>query len=113
MSISFARQLRVRQTAAERRLWAALRNRQVGGLKFRRQVPIGPYIADFVCHDAMLVVEADGSQHGPQEDACRTAYLQAAGFTVIRFWNPDILAETEACVIAIARAAGLDWSWSS
>lgn len=90
-----ARELRRRQTDAEHMLWSHIKGSQLGGLKFRRQVPRGPYIADFVCEDALLIVELDGGQHGePQglaEDAIRTEYLERLGYRVLRYWNPDVL----------------------
>ena len=88
-----ARQLRVNQTPAETRLWAALRSRQVEGLKFRRQVPIGPFIADFYCHAARLVVEVDGDVHAGQEvaDRERSDWLESQGLRVIRFTNREVL----------------------
>ena len=81
-------------TEAERRVWRILRSEQMHGHKFRRQVPIGRYIADFVCHDARLIVEIDGGQHdrsSPQE-AARSAFLQNEGYRVLRFWNNEVLA---------------------
>jgi very-short-patch-repair endonuclease len=82
-------------TDAEQRLWSALRDRRLEGLKFRRQVQIGPFYADFVCADAMLVVEADGSQHHDEEqrayDVRRSKYLEREGFEVIRYDNGEIL----------------------
>jgi very-short-patch-repair endonuclease len=95
MSTKRARELRRTMTDAERRLWSGLRDRRLEGLKFRRQVPIGPFYADFVCLDAMLVVEADGSQHHDEEqrwyDHHRTKLLEREGFEVIRFDNAEIL----------------------
>jgi very-short-patch-repair endonuclease len=87
-----ARQLRVHQTDAEGRLWGELRGRRLGGWKWRRQAPIGPYIVDFYCPAARLVVELDGSQHLDQvdHDARRTAYLARAGLRVIRFGSENI-----------------------
>jgi very-short-patch-repair endonuclease len=80
-------------TEAERRLWSLLRNRKLFGHKFRRQVPLGPYIADFVCLEARLIIEADGEQHAESiRDANRDAWLAAQGFHVARFGNGDILA---------------------
>jgi very-short-patch-repair endonuclease len=101
-----ARQLRREQTPAEARLWARLRGRHLHGAKFRRQVPVGPYIADFLCKDLSIVVEADGGQHGDQEayDARRTAWLEAAGFQVLRFWNHDILTDMDAVMEVIGEA---------
>ncbi|MBO6796866.1 MAG: endonuclease domain-containing protein [Maricaulis sp.] len=99
-----ARELRRNQTDAELRLWGHLRGRRLLGAKFRRQVPIGRYIVDFLCKELGLIVEADGGQHTEQEiyDARRTARLEAQGYTVIRFWNVDIMLETDAVLEAIA-----------
>ncbi len=92
-----ARKLRRRSTDAERRLRHYLRNRQLAGFKFRRQEVIGDYVADFVCLEAKLIIEADGGQHTEQQaaDAARTAELERKGFRVLRFWNHEILGETE------------------
>lgn len=92
-----AKSLRGHMSDAEQRLWQALRGRQLGGYKFRRQQPLGDYIVDFVCTRPKLVVEADGGQHAMQVeyDRTRSRYLQAQGFTVLRFWNHDILQQTE------------------
>lgn len=83
-------------TDAESLLWRYLRRRQVGGYKFRRQHPLGHDIVDFVCLDARLVVEGDGSQHiaGRENDASRTAWLEQRDYTVLRFWNHDVLQRT-------------------
>ena len=91
-----AAELRRDSTDAERKLWRHLRNRNLGGFKFRRQVTIGPFIADFACVDCKLIVEADGGQHGSPQDDRRSAYLQSLGWKVLRFWNNDILQQTEA-----------------
>ncbi len=82
---------------AETRLWHQLRDRRLLGHKFRRQHSIGPFIADFACVEARLVIELDGSQHAEAEaaDARRTAFLNAAGWTVIRFWNARVLADMD------------------
>jgi very-short-patch-repair endonuclease len=89
-----ARHLRLNQTNAEERLWRRLRRWPMEGTHFRRQVPIGPYIADFACMAAHLIIEVDGSQHGLEEnvgrDEIRTRWLENAGYRVIRFWNNDI-----------------------
>lgn len=94
-----ARGLRRRQTDAERKLWAGLRSSQLDSLKFRRQVPRGPYIADFVCEEAPLIVELDGGQHGDEEglanDQIRTIHLESLGYRVLRFWNPEVLSNTQ------------------
>ena len=103
----FARSLRRDMTEAEARLWHELRDRRLMGLKFRRQVPIPPYVADFLCAEAMLVVEIDGSQHGGSvSDAARTAFLRGRGFRVLRFWNDEVLRELDSVcetIIAYAR----------
>ena len=84
-------------TDAERLLWQHLRSRQLAGLKFRRQHPIGRYILDFVCLEAGLVIEVDGGQHGPQHsyDEARTAWLGQRGYRVLRFWNNEVLTNPE------------------
>jgi very-short-patch-repair endonuclease len=90
-----ARRLRLNQTDAEARLWRHLRHWPMQGTHFRRQAPIGPYIADFACMAARLVIELDGSHHGVGEsvarDEARTRWLEAAGYRVIRFWNNDLV----------------------
>jgi very-short-patch-repair endonuclease len=93
MANEHARALRRQLTDAERKLWSILRKRQLDGLRFRRQVPIGPYIADFVCLEQRLIIEVDGGQHAvaTEEDAVRTDWLRAQDFRVIRFWNNDVL----------------------
>jgi len=74
-----------------------LRNRRLTDLKFRRQAPLGPYIADFACFDPKLVIEADGSQHaGSTRDAARDAWFRARGFTVLRFWNHEVTGNPDA-----------------
>jgi very-short-patch-repair endonuclease len=84
--------MRCAMTDAETKLWAILRAKRLDAYKFKRQAPIGPFIADFVCFSERLIIEADGSQHAenPADDR-RTAWLEAQGFTVLRFWNADIL----------------------
>ncbi len=90
--ILMARSLRGRPTDAERELWDHLRLKQIDGLKFRRQAPIDGYIVDFVCYECRVVIEADGGQHDKSEsDNRRDEYLRAQGFSVLRFWNTDIL----------------------
>nr|WP_314384676.1 endonuclease domain-containing protein [uncultured Cardiobacterium sp.] len=97
-----AKSLRRAMTEAEQRLWYHLRNRRLNGYKFKRQYPIGNYIADFICLEKNLIIEADGGQHNdnPRDDA-RTAWLQAQGYTVLRYWNHDILQQTEAVLTHI------------
>jgi very-short-patch-repair endonuclease len=86
-----AKQLRREMTPEEKLLWGHLRDRRLGGHKFRSQQPIGPYIADFVCQEQKLIIEADGSQHGDSKsDARRDAFLASKGYHVLRFWNNDV-----------------------
>jgi len=101
-----ARALRREQTPAEARLWSRLRSRDMAGAKFRRQVPIGPFIADFLCKELSIIVEADGGQHSDQEayDARRTAWLESQGYRVLRFWNHAILTDTDAVMEVIGDA---------
>jgi very-short-patch-repair endonuclease len=102
----YARELRNNATTAERFLWRHLRRRQLNGCKFRRQRPVGPYICDFVCLEASVVVEIDGSQHVTQApyDSKRDAFLRSRGFRVLRFWNGDVFAQTDAIVETIFEA---------
>ena len=103
---SRARALRRNMTDAERLLWRSLRDRQMGGWKFRRQHPIRPFIVDFVCVDRKLIIEVDGGQHANkvQEDASRSAYLRNKGYRLLRFWNNQVLKETEAVLDMILAA---------
>lgn len=100
-----ARKLRSSSTDAERRLWHFLRRRNLLGYRFRRQVPLGPYIVDFLCIEARLVVELDGGQHTEQKayDAARTDYLAALDLRVLRFWNNEVLQSTGSVLEVIAR----------
>ena len=90
-------------TDAERLLWQHLRNRQLGEYKFRRQRPIGPYIVDFVCLEKKLVIEVDGGQHAGQMelDSKRSDYLKEKGYRVMRFWNNEVLKETESVLTVV------------
>jgi very-short-patch-repair endonuclease len=92
-----ARVLRKNMTDAERKLWQSLRNRQVGGYKFRRQKPIGPYIVDFVCLEKKIIIEVDGGQHSSNidSDTLREDYLKKKGYKILRVWNHDVLRNTE------------------
>ena len=100
-----ARGLRSRQTDAEAKLWWHLRNRTPSGFKFRRQAPMGPYIVDFVCLERSLIVEADGSQHADSKsDKERDRYFTGRGYRVLRFWNREILHETESVLESIHNA---------
>ncbi len=110
LKTGFAAHLREDMTDAERRLWAALRSRQVAGLKFRRQQPIGPYIVDFFCPSAKLVVELDGDQHGAKKavdyDENRTRWLVERGYRVLRFPNADVFKEPVRIVEGIVHHCG-------
>ena len=102
---SLSKRLRTTQTDAERRLWSMLRANRLAGWKFKRQEQIGEFIVDFVCFRARLIVEADGSQHAESpEDIKRDAYLMSQGFRVMRFWNNDILTNSDGVATAILAA---------
>lgn len=98
---SVAQVLRKRATEAEKLLWSRLRNRQIAGVKFKRQVPIAGYVADFAALERNLIIEVDGGQHGPEVDAVRTATLEKCGFHVVRFWNNEVLTNIEGVLEAI------------
>lgn len=99
---TFAQQLRTRMSDAEQHLWQQLRAKRFVGYKFRRQVPIGPYIVDFVCFSQRIVVELDGSQHvDSSADLIRTEWLNQQGFRVLRFWNDQVFIEEEGVLMAI------------
>lgn len=106
MANETARRLRADQTEAERALWKELRRLKDDGFHFRRQAPIGRYVADFACHSAKIVIEVDGGQHGTNEglagDAKRTAWLERQGYGVVRFWNNDVLSNLDGVMRAIA-----------
>jgi very-short-patch-repair endonuclease len=93
-SLERARVLRKNDTEAERRLWEAIRNRRIGGFKFVRQLPVGPYFADLACRESALIVEVDGATHGTEAevsyDERRSVFLNAQGYRLLRFWNNDI-----------------------
>jgi len=105
----YAKRLRHDETDAERKLWMYLRDRQVKGFKFRRQHPIDCYIVDFCCPECHLVVELDGGHHvsQTQADQRRTEHLNQLGYRVSRFWDHEVLADTEAVLQHIADAANL------
>jgi very-short-patch-repair endonuclease len=106
-----ARAMRREPTDVERRLWQILRGRRLGGHKFRRQAPIGPYIVDFVCLAQKLVIELDGGQHADNaRDIKRDAWLQSRGYRVLRFWNAEVTSNGDAVLHAIAVALGLGWT---
>ena len=97
MSTGKAKELRQNRTDAEKRLWERLRRKRIDGFWFRQQVPLGRYIADFVCFDEKLIVELDGGQHAEQAayDADRTEWLDSQGFRVLRFWNNEVFENIE------------------
>ena len=103
------RRLRRNPTDAEHRLWWQLRAGQIAGVRFRRQEPIGPYVVDFCSLTYKLVVEIDGGQHAEREesDAQRTQFLQRLGYRVLRFWNHEVLQDTDAVVERIAAELGV------
>ncbi len=95
-----ARGLRVSATDAEQKLWSRLRNKQLDGFQFRRQYSIGPFFVDFICLEADLIIEVDGSQHADQEqrDERRSAFLSNYGCRVLRFWNSEVLSDVDSVV---------------
>ena len=105
-----SRELRNNKTKSESLLWSVLRSQQWGGLKFRRQHPLGPYFADFACLDRHAVVELDGEYHDYQYemDRRRQAYMESMGWQVIRFANEEVLADVDAVAISIARQIGVE-----
>jgi very-short-patch-repair endonuclease len=106
-----AKALRANTTGAEDILWRHLRRLEVRGSHFRRQVPIGPYVADFACLKERLIIEVDGSQHGEdanaRRDEDRTRWLNSEGYRVLRFWNNDVMSKTEAVMEAIHAATAV------
>jgi len=103
-----AKRLRRDETDCERKLWMHLRARQINGLKFRRQQPVGRYIVDFFCPESQLVIELDGGQHADQvqADQHRTEFLNRSGYRVLRFWDNDVLNNIESVLQRIAEALG-------
>jgi BirA family biotin operon repressor/biotin-[acetyl-CoA-carboxylase] ligase len=99
---SAARKLRASSTDAERLLWSRIRSRQLGA-KFVRQFPIGPYIADFACRSAHLVIERDGGQHNQAINTPRTVIIEAHGYRVIRFWNNEVMDNLDGVLATIIR----------
>ncbi len=103
-----AKQLRVDSTPAEKRLWEQLRNRQMAKQKFRRQVPVGPYIVDFICLEKKLIIEIDGWTHSTEaevsNDKRRTTFLESQGFKIIRFQNIEIKEGLDEVLTLIAEA---------
>jgi very-short-patch-repair endonuclease len=102
MLLARARWMRANPTEAEKRLWALLRDRRLAAFKFRRQQIILPYIVDLVCFSERLIIEADGSQHADnRDDVRRDAYLRSQGFRLLRFWNNEVLGDSDAVATAI------------
>jgi len=103
-----ASRLRQGATDAERKMWSLLRSKRLGKVRFRRQQPIGPYIVDFYCSAAKLIVELDGGQHGAEDkmlyDEERTAWLNAQGYRVLRIWNGELLKDADGVMEFIYRA---------
>jgi very-short-patch-repair endonuclease len=105
-----ARELRREPTEVERVIWRLLRDRRLGGAKFRRQAPIGPFIADFACPAHRLAVELDGGQHAQSlRDRRRDAYLAAQGWRVLRVWNAEVSENPNAVLYRIGQAIGVEW----
>jgi very-short-patch-repair endonuclease len=109
--IDRARSLRCSETPPEELLWLALRNGQIGGMKFRRQHPIGPFVVDFYCHRAKLAVEVDGMSHDDKmaQDAAKSKFLESQGLRVLRVTNQDVMHHLEAVAREIARLCGVPW----
>ena len=102
--------MRNHPTEAEYKLWGHLRARQLGGVKFRRQAPIGNYIVDFVTYELKLIVELDGEQHDKQQayDEQRTQWLESQGFQVVRFWNAEVFDNIDGILSVIVQRLGLE-----
>jgi very-short-patch-repair endonuclease len=107
--LEFARKLRQEQTDAENLLWSHLRAYRLSRLKFRRQQPVGAYVVDFFCPDKKLIVELDGGQHQERvgHDEVRDAWLKSEGYTVLRYWNNEVMANLEGVLEDIGRVAGV------
>lgn len=101
----FARHLRKNQTEAEMLLWKKLRNKRLNNFRFRRQQRIGPYIVDFICFSKRLIIEVDGGQHasleGKRQDKLRSEWLEKEGYRIIRFWDNEVLKETDTVLAKI------------
>src|SRR5271154_4025943 len=107
---SRARAMRREPTEAERKLWYALRDRRMQSVKFRRQAPIGPYIADFLCVAHRLIVEVDGSQYAESfRDEARGAWLAREIYRILHFWNHEVLMTPDSVLATIAAECGLLW----
>jgi very-short-patch-repair endonuclease len=104
-TLNFAKKLRREMTDAEKKLWQELRAKRFENYKFKRQQPIGKYIADFVCLEHRLIVEVDGSQHeGSVHDEARDAWLRSQGFRILRLWNIGVLKEMDGALLTILAA---------
>jgi adenine-specific DNA-methyltransferase len=104
--VAAARKLRRSSTDVERKLWHRIRDKQIEDFRFRRQRPIGKYIVDFVCLDAMLIIEVDGSQHAEAiaADVARTQFLESLGYRVVRFWNNEVIDNVEGVLERVREA---------
>ena len=106
LKTKFAKQLRTSSTDAERKLWSILRDHQIAGLRFRRQQPVGPYVVDFYCSAAKLIIELDGDQHvadeGMKHDAIRTNWLTSHGYRILRFPNGRVMKNPQMVLDEIA-----------
>ena len=105
VTLERARKLRRNMTDAERKLWERLRGGRLNGMKFRRQHPLPPYIADFYCETMRLVVELDGSQHNEDVDQIRTRFLEQRELIVLRFWDNEVLQQIDAVLEVIMNVA--------
>jgi len=102
--------MRHESTDAETALWRLLRDRRLASLKWRRQVPLGDFIVDFVCLEHRVIVECDGSQHAEnQYDDGRDAWLRSQGFAIVRFWNHEVLRERANVIDTILARCGVPW----
>ena len=109
VSTQVARRLRLNATEAERVLWRCLRELKPGGSHFRRQVPIGPYVVDFACLRAKLIIEVDGGQHAENaRDELRDAWFRSKGYRVLRFWNNDVIGNLDGVMHGVASALSPD-----
>jgi very-short-patch-repair endonuclease len=107
-----AQKLRKNPTPAEVRFWRVIEPLRLGGYHFRKQAPLGPYVADFACHHAKIVIEIDGDSHfagnGPQRDAVRTKFLEGEGYRVLRFTNIDVMTNPDGVYDAVLAALEAD-----
>jgi very-short-patch-repair endonuclease len=107
--LRYAKAMRHIATDAEKKLWRLLRSRQLESVKFRRQVPIGTFIADFVCYEKKIIVEVDGGQHADNaKDAARDQWFADAGYRVLRYWNNDVLRNPNGVLEAILSELSAD-----